>query len=369
VNDRNTSPDDAGSWFRELIENLPLVTYVDDGPGGGTERTVYVSPQIEAMLGYSAEEWLDDPDLFLRVLHPDDRDRMQAERASQSDRDTSRVFRVVARDGRVYTVQSERVVVRDGQGAARYTQGFWVDISDRVRIESELRDAQKREAVGRLAGAVAHDFNNILTAIAGYADLARTNLARPAALLRALTAIEEAAEAGSSLSRQLLAFSRREARQAAPTQLNDVVRATMTLLDRLIPASIVVELELTEPLPEIVADSGQLGQIVLNLTLNARDAMPTGGRLTIGTEAVPDGVVLVVTDTGVGMSDEVRAQAFEHFFTTKDPDRGTGLGLSTVLEIVEESSGTVELESELGAGTTVRITLPAAVEAPVGSDA
>jgi PAS domain S-box-containing protein len=368
VNDRKTSPDDAGGWFRELIENLPLVTYVDEGPGGGTERTLYVSPQIEEMLGYTAEEWLGDPDLFMRVLHPEDRERMRAERASQGDRDTSRIFRVVARDGRVYTVQSERVVVRDGNGAARFTQGFWVDISDRARIEGELRDAQKREAVGRLAGAVAHDFNNILTAIAGYADLARTNLDRPAALLRALTAIEEAAEAGSSLSRQLLSFSRREARRLAPTQLNDVVRATMTLLDRLIPPSIVVDLELAEPLPEIVADSGQLGQVVLNLTLNARDAMPTGGRLTIGTEPVEGGVVLVVADTGVGMSEEVRAQAFEHFFTTKDPDRGTGLGLSTVLEIVQQTKGTVDLESAPGTGTTVRITLPAAVEAPVGVD-
>jgi PAS domain S-box-containing protein len=369
VDDRNTSPDaaDLGGWFRQLVETLPLVTYVD--AGGDEQRTLYVSPQIEDMLGYPVEAWLDDPDLFLRVLHPDDRERMRAEREHQHGRDTSRIFRVVSQDGRVFTVQSERVVVRDGDGRALYTQGFWVDVTDRVRIENELRDAQKREAVGRLAGAVAHDFNNILTAIAGYADLARSNLADPPALLRALTAIEDAAEAGSSLSKQLLAFSRREPRMAELTQLNDAVRATMSLLERLIPASIEVLLELTEPLPEIVADAGQLGQVVLNLTLNARDAMPAGGRLTIATEAVPGGVALVVADTGVGMSPEIRARAFDHFFTTKEPDRGTGLGLSTVLEIVEQSSGTVELDSAPDAGTTVRITLPAAVEAEVAVDA
>jgi PAS domain S-box-containing protein len=369
VDHRSTSPDAAGleGWFRQLVETLPLVTYVD--AGGGEQRTLYVSPQIEDMLGYPVDAWLEDPDLFLRVLHPDDRERMRAEREHQHGRDTSRVFRVVARDGRQFTVQSERVVVRDREGRSLYTQGFWVDVSDRMRIEHELRDAQKREAVGRLAGAVAHDFNNILTAIAGYADLARSNLATPAALLRALAAIEGAAEAGSSLSKQLLAFSRREPRRAELTQLNDAVRATMTLLERLIPPSIEVQLDLAEPLPEIVADAGQLGQVVLNLTLNARDAMPGGGRLTIGTEGAPDAVVLVVADTGVGMSDEVRSRAFDHFFTTKEPDRGTGLGLSTVLEIVEQSSGTVELESAPGAGTTVRITLPAAVEAPVPVDA
>jgi PAS domain S-box-containing protein len=369
VDERNTSPDatDVGGWFRRLVETLPLVTYVD--AEGSEQRTLYVSPQIEEMLGYPVEAWLEDPDLFLRVLHPDDRERMSAERERQHGRDTSRIFRVVARDGRTFTVQSERVVIRDAEGRPVYTQGFWVDVSDRVRIENELRDAQKREAVGRLAGAVAHDFNNILTAIAGHADLARTNLANPTALLRALTAIEEAAEAGSSLSRQLLAFSRREPRKAEPTQLNDAVRSTMTLLERLIPPSIEVVLDLAEELPEIVADGSQLGQVVLNLTLNARDAMPTGGRLTIGTEAAPDAVVLVVADTGVGMSPEVRSRAFEHFFTTKDADRGTGLGLSTVLEIVEQSSGTVELDSELGAGTSVRITLPAVVEATVAVDA
>ncbi|HEX7083334.1 MAG TPA: ATP-binding protein [Gaiellaceae bacterium] len=347
-----------GASFRELIENLPLVTYADSA--GDERRTIYVSPQMEQMLGYPAEDWLRDPDMLLRVLHPDDLERIRTHRGTQQDRDTSQIFRVVSRDGRVYTVQSERVVVRDEEGRARFTQGFWIDITDRVRIEEELREAQKREAVGRLAGAVAHDFNNILTAIAGAADLARANLDDPTALGRALDAIDQAAQTGSSLSRQLLTLGRNEPRVTTRTQLNEVIRSTMALLERLIPSSIEVELVLGEPLPEVATDRSRLGQIVLNLTLNARDAMPDGGRLTIRTGARGGRVELVVVDTGIGMDDEVRARAFDHFFTTKGVDGGTGLGLATVREIVEAGQGDIELESAPGAGTTMRIAFPPA---------
>ena len=344
--------------FRSLIENLPLVTYADSsGPEG---RTIYASPQIEQLLGYPVEEWLTDPGMFLRVLHPDDREWMRPERGGRYDRDTSVVFRVIAKDGRVITVQSARVVIRDDDGAPLYTIGYWVDIGDRLRLEEELRQAQRSEALGRLAGGIAHDFNNLLTAIGGYAELALRRPDDPAAVEIALRGLIEATDAGATLTAQLLAFSRREPAQFVPFQLNNIVRSTVTLLQRLIGSGVAVTLELDPDIPIIEADPGQLGQIVLNLALNARDAMPGGGTLTIATRRVGADVALVISDTGAGMSEEVLRRAFEPFFTTKESGSGTGLGLSIVLGIAEQSGGRVSLESVLGKGTTVTIVFPPA---------
>ena len=344
--------------LRTLIESLPLVTYADSaGPDG---RTVYVSPQIEQLLGYPAEQWLENRDMFLNVLHPEDRERIRAERGSQHDRDSSLVFRVVSREGRVITVQSGRVAIRDDDGNPLYTVGFWVDIGERVRLEEELRQAQKVEALGRLAGGIAHDFNNVLTAIGGYAELARARLDEPVAVEQALQGIADATDSGAALTAQLLAFSRREPAQLMRCQLNDAVRSTVRLLERLIGGEVAVTLELDAKIPTIEADPAQLGQVVLNLALNARDAMPNGGALTIATRLAGDEVVLVVADSGSGMSEEVRARAFEPFFTTKESGSGTGLGLSIVLEIAAQSSGRVALDSAPGEGTTVTIVFPPA---------
>ena len=344
--------------FRALIENLPLVTYADSA--GSEGRTIYVSPQIVHLLGYPVQDWLKNPDMLLTVLHVDDRERIRAQRGSRHDRDTSLVFRVVSREGRVITVQSGRVVIRDPDGNPLYTVGFWVDISDRVQLEEELRQAQKVEALGRLAGGIAHDFNNVLTAIGGYAELARARSVDPAAVERALEGIAEATDSGAALTAQLLAFSRREPAQLVRFQLNDVVRSTVTLLERLIGGGVAVALELDTEIPAIKADPAQLGQIVLNLALNARDAMPNGGTLTIATRPAGNEVALVVADSGSGMSEEVRARAFEPFFTTKESGSGTGLGLSIVLGIAEQSGGRVVLESAAGEGTTVTIVFPRA---------
>ena len=195
--------------FRELVEKLPMVAYVDTLDG----RTLYVSPQVEEMLEYPAEAWIDDPELLFVVLHPDDVEWVRRERRGHAEEvDSSLVYRVVARSGRMFTVQSERVIVRDDAGVPQYTLGFWVDITERLKIEAELRQAHKLEAVGRLAGGVAHDFNNVLTAQRFSADLALRQLEQgdPAAAADAIAEILVAGERANDLTRQLLAFARRQ---------------------------------------------------------------------------------------------------------------------------------------------------------------
>jgi PAS domain S-box-containing protein len=239
-------------------------------------------------------------------------------------------------------------------------------------LEDRLRQAEKMEAVGRLAGGVAHDFNNLLTVILGHSELLFSQLAADSAAAGEVAEIERAARRAADLTRQLLAFGRRQLLQPKELDLNRVVRGLESMLRRLIEARITLVLEL-EPLPlPIHADRAQLETAIVNLALNGRDAMPAGGRLTFSTARIatsaeqaaalglPVGAcaLLRVTDTGEGMPPEVREHAFEPFFTTKDVGRGTGLGLSAVLGIVEQSGGAVRLASELGVGTTFELYLP-----------
>jgi signal transduction histidine kinase/CheY-like chemotaxis protein len=251
--------------------------------------------------------------------------------------------------------------------------------SEQVRLEEQLRQSQKMEAVGKLAGGIAHDFNNLLLVVRGHAELARAAASDGSATVRSdLDTILGAVEKAASLTQQLLAFSRRQVLQPKVVDLNEIVRHAEGLLRRVIGADVEVDVALERGPWRVVADPGQLIQVLLNLAVNARDAMPRGGRLSLRTErVVADGhdpeprlaarpgsyVLLSVADTGVGMDAETRARAFEPFFTTKPLGTGTGLGLATVLGIVEQSGGFVFIESERGHGTTVRILLPATEEA------
>jgi CheY-like chemotaxis protein len=216
------------------------------------------------------------------------------------------------------------------------------------------------DALGQLAGGIAHDFNNLLTAISGYADLAAGEAAPASRLERCLTGVRTAATEAASLTARLLAFSRRDVSARTAVEVNGLVRSTADMLARLLREDVALELDLAEGLPCVSADPVQLKQVVMNLALNARDAMPLGGRVTVRTRAAADRVVLTVRDTGVGMDDETRRRALEPFFTTKTAGEGTGLGLSVVYGVVQALGGTLELDSEEGVGTVVTVRLPPA---------
>jgi PAS domain S-box-containing protein len=238
--------------------------------------------------------------------------------------------------------------------------------AERVSAEEQLRQAQKMEAVGQLAGGIAHDFNNLLTVISGYAEVARRRIGvGPGA--EELTEIVHAAERAAQVTRQLLAFSRRQVLEPTVLDLNEVAGGLAPMLERLIGEDVAIAILGEGTLAPVLADRGQIAQVVLNLALNARDAMPTGGTLTIRTRMLDDGHVgLTVSDTGVGMDAAALEHAFEPFYTTKGAGEGTGLGLATVHGIVEQSGGHVSVDSEPGLGTTFTVSLPPAADAARG---
>ncbi len=237
--------------------------------------------------------------------------------------------------------------------------------AERRRLEEEFRQAQKMEAVGRLAGGVAHDFNNLLTVILGYAQLARDQVGADSPSVPELDEVIRASERAASLTRQLLAFSRKQLFQIKVIDLNAVVAEMEKMLHRVIGEDVQLLSTLDPSLGRVKADPGQIEQVILNLAINARDAMPGGGVLSIGTSnaeldpaAGGPQVVLTVSDTGQGMSEEIQARLFEPFFTTKEPGKGTGLGLSTAYGIIAQSGGKMTVRSAPGEGATFKVYLP-----------
>jgi PAS domain S-box-containing protein len=275
--------------------------------------------------------------------------------------------------GRRFVVETRKVPVKDEKGTVVGLIGLGFDITERKQLEEQLLQSQKMEAVGRLAGGVAHDFNNILTAIMGYSDVLLEKLPPEDPLRRFPEGILETVDRASNLTNQLLAFSRRKDVQPEMLCLNDVVADMERMLRRLIGEDVELISDLEPVLGPVKADPVQLEQVLMNLAVNARDAMSRGGRLTIKTSNVEldldyvrrhvglepgPYVLLSVTDTGLGMGPEVQTHLFEPFFTTKDKGKGTGLGLSTVYGIVKQSGGHIEVESAPGAGATFRVFLP-----------
>ncbi len=255
-----------------------------------------------------------------------------------------------------------------------------MDVTERRRLEEQLRQAQKMEAVGMLAGGIAHDFNNLLTIITGYGQLIMNNLPEDNPSRHSAEQIVKAGERAAALTKQLLAFSRRQVLQPKVLDVNMLVKTLSTMLQRLIGEDIELRLALSPELGRVNADPGQLEQVLMNLAVNARDAMPHGGTLTIETANTgPDPndvkppseqkprIVLAVSDTGHGMDESTRARLFEPFFTTKTPGKGTGLGLSTVFGIIKQSGGSLDVSSEPGKGTTVRVYLPS-INQPVAAE-
>ena len=490
------------SFERPILKEQPtaVVTYIT--AFDETRNRLYISPQIEAMLGFSADEWLGDPGLVLKQLHPDDRERVVTE-VFQS-RDTGKPFcseyRLLARDGHIVWVRDEAIVMRDEAGRPCFMQGLLLDISEqkrkeemlqkseskfrtifervavgialvsidgqlvesnpalremlrygaeelrnrvfnefihpedavidvdldqeliagkrdhyqiekrfvrkdggvvwcqlnvslvrggqeerpfticmvediteRKRLETQFFQSQKMETIGRLAGGIAHDFNNLLTVIKGYTQLSLSHIQEGDPCRENIEEIKAAAERAAELTNQLLTFSRRQILDMKVLDLNTIVRGLEKMTGRIIGEDIEMLTVLDDRLGRVKTDPGQIEQVILNLVVNARDAMPAGGKLAIETAnvvldetyarthiGVPPGsyVMLSVSDTGCGMSPEIKELIFEPFFTTKEEGKGTGLGLSTIYGIVKQSGGNIWVYSEPGRGTTFKIYLP-----------
>jgi two-component system, cell cycle sensor histidine kinase and response regulator CckA len=275
--------------------------------------------------------------------------------------------------GRVRWLQTVKVPLTGPGGSSRQVLGVATDITERKQLEQQVRLAQKLEAVGTLAGGVAHDFNNVLAAIRASVDLTLLQLEESSPVRSELQEIGGMVDRGATLTRQLLAFSRRQVLEAQPLELTDLVRQTLKMLERIIGADVRLTLQPAAEPCTVMADPGQLEQVLMNLCVNARDAMPGGGQLSLLTQRLVidqefcalhpwarpgDFVCLTVSDSGVGMSAETQARIFEPFFTTKELGRGTGLGLSVVYGIVKQHEGMIHVYSEVGHGTTFRIYLP-----------
>ncbi len=342
-------------------------------------RLVFANSAVEKLTGYSIEDLRREH--FICWISPVDQERMLAywDKLFQGESYAEVEYRLVTRQGEKKWVAASWGPLLDGSGRQVGVQGSERDITDRKRVEAErarllerLRQSQKLESLGRLAGGVAHDFNNWLTVINGFSRMLLDQVGQNDPLRDKLEQIHTSGERAAELTRQLLAFSSRQVVEPKPVSLNRLIDESRGMLGQLAGGAIEIGAELSAAPDEVMADPGRLHQVLMNLVANARDAMPAGGRLEISTATaeldaeaasvarVSPGpfVVLTVSDSGAGMSEEVRARIFEPFFTTKGQGKGTGLGLATVYGIVRQAGGWVEVRSAPGAGTTFRIGLP-----------
>jgi len=341
-------------------------------------RYLLVNPALAHLYGYeSPEELIESVQDISRSVYVDPSVRQEFKRLMESKGEVRGLeYQVRRKDGSTLWISEHARAVHDDQGRVIYYEGFVEDITRRKRVEEQLRQSQKMEAAGHLAGGVAHDFNNILTAVFGYVELVQQRVTEDLSR-RWIGEIDKNLRRAAALCRQLLVFSRKQVLQPKILNLNAVVQDMTKMLQRLIGEDINLVTALAEKAPYIKADPGQLEQVVLNLAVNARDAMRSGGTLTIETShvhvdersvarcpelAAGDYILLAVTDTGCGMTAAVKARLFEPFFTTKPVGKGTGLGLATCYGIVKQSGGHISVYTEEGRGTTFKIHLPAVPE-------
>ncbi len=362
--------------YRELFDGAPVGYFEYDIEG----RITNVNRTELRMLGYTLEEMIGQPVWKFIVEEEIARQQILAKLAGTMPliRSFERIYR--KKDGTTFPALTENRLLRDAEGRIISVRSTSQDITDRKRAEQEMRaleeqfrQSQKMEAIGRLAGSIAHDFNNLLTVIKGYGQLSLMEFEEGDPLKGNIDEIQKATDRAVALTRQLLAFSRRQVMEMKVLDLNTVLRDLDKMLGRVIGEDIELVTLLADDLAGVKTDPGQIEQVVLNLAVNARDAMPSVGKLTIETAnieldeeyarthvAVTPGryVMLSVSDTGVGMTSEVKERIFEPFFTTKEKGKGTGLGLSTVYGIVKQSGGNIWVYSEPGKGTTFKIYLP-----------
>ncbi len=342
-------------------------------------NTLWWSDETYRMFGHEPGSVAVTNELFFSTVPAADRARIQ-EAVARSLREGTpyRIeHHIVRPDGSERIVSEQATLQRDATGRPVRLMGTVLDVTDQRRLEEQLRQAQKMEAVGQLAGGLAHDFNNLLTTILTMCQMLKSELPADATVQADLDAIRGAAEHGSELTRKLLAFSRHQRLQLRPVALEPLVREFVRMARRIVPEDVEVELEVDPDAPAVAGDPAALEQILMNLVTNARDAMPGGGRLRIEVGSASLGeedcrvfglgtpgryVVLSVHDNGEGMDGETQRRMFEPFFTTKPVGKGTGLGMPIVYGLVKEHHGFVRAYSEVGAGTTVRVYLPAAAQ-------
>ncbi len=353
--------------FRLITESAADMIAVIDTNG----RRLYNSPSHEKILGYTPLEL--GGTTGVDQIHPEDRDKVAkaAAEARRTGMGTTLEYRMRHKDGSWRALESRASTIsKDGEVEKLVIVNR--DITERKRLEEQFRQSQKMEAVGRLSGGVAHDFNNLLGVIIGYGEIVQEGTPEGSSLRPCVDEMLKAGHRAADLTRQLLAFSRQQVMDPRILDLNAVVKDMEKMLKRLIGEDVQLKTKLDPALLRIKADPGQIEQVIMNLAVNARDAMPEGGELRLTTSNVcldqdfvrpypvmpGDYVLFTVTDNGIGMDSKTRARVFEPFFTTKEKGKGTGLGLSTVYGVVKQSGGYIDLVSEPGAGATFNIYLP-----------
>ena len=363
-----------------VVESSPVVLFRWLATAGWP---VDIVSRNVSQFGYSRDEFLSGAVLYASIIYSDDMERVTAEIARYAESGANHFqqeYRIVTKDGVVRWIEDHTTVIRDADGKVTHFLGTIADISERKhselerqRLEEQLAQAQKMESIGRLAGGVAHDFNNILMVIMGYGELVLEGLPPESRPRDAMLEVIKAGERARDLTRQLLAFSRKQVLDVRVLDLHSVILGVEKMIRRLLGEDIEVRILLGADKASVRADVAQLEQVLVNLCVNARDAMPDGGALSIETGiaavneyyaqthlTVPFGeyVVLSISDTGYGMDEATRKRIFDPFFTTKDKGKGTGLGLATVYGIVKQHGGEITVYSEIGVGTTFRVYLP-----------
>jgi PAS domain S-box-containing protein len=367
----------SASQHRAFLEKAQEVAHIGSWVAelDGSNRLSW-STELYRIFGVAIGDFAGTSQAFIEHVHPEDVAlvREASAAAVEGGKPYDVVHRIITGDGRTRWVHQRADVIRDGTGRPVRIIGTAQDITERRQLELQLRHSQKMEAIGRLAGGVAHDFNNALTIISGFTELVLNALPEGHPARADVEEIRRAAARAESVTRQLLTFSRQKASELRTLDLNKVVTGLARLLERALGSRVLFRAELAPLLPMIRGDAGQIEQAIVNLTANARDAMPDGGELTIQTavktmdqtfarahDPMPAGcyVVLSLSDTGHGVDRETQTRIFEPFFTTKAPGKGTGLGLAMVYGSVKQSGGYIFVESEVGRGTTFRLYFPA----------
>jgi two-component system cell cycle sensor histidine kinase/response regulator CckA len=362
--------------FRSVVEDAPYGIYRASTAG----RFLQVNPALKKMLGYDSTEELLDKDMAGEVFrHPEEYKRL-TELLTRTEEIKDLEMEWKRKDATPITVRCSGRRVNDENGGLAYFEAFAEDVTEKRILERQLRMAQKMEAIGRLSGGIAHDFNNLLGVIIGYSRVLKRELGASNPLAEHALEIEKAGQRAASLTKQLLAFSRQQVLSPAILNLNTLAADMEKMLPQLLGEDIEVSLLLDPTLGNVKADQSQIEQVIMNLAVNARDAMPMGGKLKIETanaeldqgyvrnhpgSKIGSFVLLAVTDTGTGMDAATLTHIFEPFFTTKELGKGTGLGLATVYGIVKQSNGYIGLESIVGKGTSFQIYLPRHAGQPV----